>query len=158
MIVRLGAVSMCLLAFAGIAAVGAMADIGIRSLTPTAASPGDKVRLTVSGYLGPKPWRPMPVVMVPASAAPKPYPCRAGFCTPRLYASQLRQSPYRLLGILSKWRVRRPGDESGSATFTFSVPELRPGRYVFGLFCATCAAGPRGSIIIDARLSLTVRP
>jgi hypothetical protein len=55
----------------------ARGDIGIRKLMPTSARPGEQITIVAAGYLGPRPWRPMPVVMIPAKLAPKPRPVPA---------------------------------------------------------------------------------
>jgi len=135
----------------------AAADIGIRRVVPDSASPGDSIRITVSGYLGAQPWRPMPVVLVAAARAPQPYPCRGGFCTPSVHAPELGKPPYHLLGQVRHWRALDRTGVNAVGVMTARVPQVRAGRYVLGLFCASCTRGPRGSVIIDYRLGLTVR-
>lgn len=134
----------------------ARADIGIIKLTPTAARPGDAVTIVVAGYLGPRPWRPMPVVMIPAKLAPKEVPFRGGFRSPIARRSELRPPPYRVVGAVRNWRPRDETGVNARGELRFRLPPVRPGRYVFALFCAPCWPGPRGSLIIDRRLVLTV--
>jgi len=148
-----------LIAFAlvlAVAAPPAAADIGITSIDRSVASPGQFVRLTATGYLGPQPWRAYPIAMVSARSAPEPYACRGGYCSPRLRLAALRRAPYVFLGYLN-WRPRMASDESGRGTLRFRVPRVRPGRYVFALFCESCVGGPQGSVIVDQRLALRIR-
>jgi hypothetical protein len=138
-----------------IAASAAAADIGIRAVHPSTARAGDVVRVTAHGYLGPKPWPAMPVVMVGASKAPRPYRCRrSALCRPRVDPSALRRAPYVWVGRIRRWRAIGPDTARGE--LAFRVPRVEPARYVFGLYCATCAAG-RGSLIVDPRIVLVVR-
>jgi hypothetical protein len=73
-------------------------DIGIRMVSRSVAGRGDFVTVFASGFLGPKPWRPMPVVMIPAALAPKPVRVRGGFASPRALRSQLEPPRYRVVG------------------------------------------------------------
>jgi hypothetical protein len=134
------------------------ADIGIRGIVPNVARPGENIRVTVRGYLGERPWRPMPVVLVHASRTPRPYPCKGGYCTPSAYPRELRLPPYHLLGAVRSWRALDRTGVNAVGAMAVRVPRVRAGRYLLGLFCASCARGPKGSIIIDYRLVLTVRP
>jgi hypothetical protein len=73
-----------------------------------------------------------------------------------LYAAALRRPPFAWLGTIRRWRsLKQP--EAGIGQIAFRVPLVAPGRYVFGLYCASCTPGPRGSLIIDPRLTLVVR-
>jgi hypothetical protein len=150
----------CVLAAAVLgAALGASiaaADIGIRKARPTVVQPGDVAHVEADGYLGPKPWPAMPVVIVKASAAPRPYRCRGlRSCSPRLRPSALRRKPFVWVGRIRRWRDRGQGSATGS--LAFRVPHVEAARYVFGLYCASCTPGPSGSLIIDRRISLIVR-
>lgn len=51
----------------------------------------------------------------------------------------------RISGALSPG-VDPPGSKSD---LRFVVPNIEPGRYTFVIFCAECARGPRGSLIVD---------
>jgi hypothetical protein len=135
----------------------ASADIGIRAVSPREARPGSVARLTVRGYLGPKPWSAMEVVIVAAGRAPKPQPCGAGLCRPSFHRTALRHAPFTFVGLVKRWRPLAGRPDSGRAILTFRVPSVRPDRYVFGLFCERCRRGPRGSLIIDPRVVLLVR-
>jgi hypothetical protein len=134
----------------------ARGDIGIRELTPRTARAGDLVTVVAAGYLGPRPWQPMPVVMIPAKLAPKPRPVPGGFGSPIARRSDLRPPRYRIVGAVSTWRPRDDTGVNARGVLRFRLPPVRPGRYVFALFCEPCRPGPRGSLIIDRRLVLTV--
>ena len=69
------AVAVAALALPGVGA----ADIGIHRLSKSDARPGDAVSVIAVGYLGPKPWRPMPVVMFSVAEAPEPVRVHGGF-------------------------------------------------------------------------------
>ena len=138
-------------------AADARADIGIRKLSTSVARPGDFVTVFASGYLGPKPWRPMPVVMIPARLAPKLIPVRGGFASPRALRSQLTLPRYRVVGAIRAWRARDSTAVNATGRLRFRVPRVAAGIYVFGLFCERCTRGPKGSLIIDERLRLRVR-
>lgn len=136
---------------------GARSDIGIRKLSTSVARPGDYVTVFASGYIGPKPWRPMPVVMIQAALAPKPIPVRGGFASPQALRSQLSPPRYRIVGAIRDWRPRDGTRVNAAGRLRFRVPRVASGLYVFALFCETCTRGPEGSLIIDARLRLRVR-
>lgn len=134
----------------------AQGDIGIRRLSPSVARPGDFVTVMASGFPGPKPWRPMPVVLIPAALAPEPVARHGGFASPSALRSQLKPPRYRIVGEIRDWR---PHDGSGanvSGRLHFRVPRVAPGVYVLALFCDACTSGPKGSLIIDLRLRLSV--
>jgi hypothetical protein len=57
---RLGLATVGALVVCGVAA----ADIGPVGVSPSVAQVGQAVTIRVQGYLGPKPWRPMPIVLV----------------------------------------------------------------------------------------------
>jgi hypothetical protein len=135
----------------------AVADIGVRSVNPTTAKPGQVVRITVAGYLGQRPWRPMPVVLVPQALAPRPYRCRGGFCTPAVVRAALTKAPYRLLGEVRRWQALDETGVNATGELRARIPDVRTGRYLLGLFCSSCTRGPKGSVIIDYRLTLVVR-
>jgi hypothetical protein len=137
-----------------VAVPAAWADVGIRAVSTREARPGDAARVTADGFLGPKPWPAMPIVMIRERQAPRPYYCGNGGCSPRMAAGRLRRSPYRLLGSIRRWQTQRDGHGAGS--LAFAVPRVAPGRYVFGLFCERCVRGPTGSLIIDYALVLRV--
>jgi hypothetical protein len=142
-----------------VALVGASAahgDIGIRKLTPTAAQPGEPITVVAAGYLGPRPWQPMPVVMIPAKMAPKPRPVPGGLGSPIARRGDLRPPRYRIVGVVRNWGQRDETGVNGTGALRFRLPPVRPGRYVFALFCDACRSGPGGSLIIDPRLVLAV--
>jgi hypothetical protein len=137
-----------------VATPSASADIGIRGVSPRHVHPGEVVRVTADGFLGPEPWPAMPIVIVAEQHAPRPYQCGNGYCSPRMARGRLGRPPYRLLGAIRRWR--RQSDGHGIGSLRFTVPRLRSGRYVLGLFCESCVRGPKGSLIIDRRLVLHV--
>jgi hypothetical protein len=131
-------------------------DIGIVGLSRSIVRPGEFVSVVAAGYLGPKPWRPMPVVMVPASLAPKPVPVRGGFAAPQTRRSELRPPRYHVVGEVRRWRARDRTGVNATGQLRFRVPRVPARHYVLALFCDTCAPGPAGSLIIDERLELRV--
>lgn len=131
-------------------------DIGILEPSKSVARPGESVSVIVAGYLGPKPWPPMPVVMIPAALAPKPVPVRGGFAAPQARRSDLRPPRYRIVGEVRSWRARDRTGVNAIGELRFRVPRVPAGRYVLALFCDSCASGPAGSLIIDGRLALRV--
>lgn len=133
----------------------ASADIDIDVVTPRRATPGDPVRMTARGFLGQKPWPAMEVAMIPMAKAPKKPYWGIAMRRPRL-----RRPPYRIVGKIRRWRPLPPRPYQyghGEGSIVFRTPAVRSGRYVFGLFCEPCLSGPRGNLIIDRRLVLTVR-
>jgi hypothetical protein len=133
------------------------ADIGIVKLTPSVVRPGDAVTVVAAGYLGPKPWRPMPVVMVRAALAPKPVPVPGGYAAPRARRWELRPPRYRIVGAIQRWRARDTTGVNAAGRLVLRMPRVAAGRYVFALFCDSCARGAFGSLIIDEKLVLRVR-
>jgi hypothetical protein len=72
-----------------------------------------------------------------------------------MYYGRLLRPPYRLVGTIRRWQGRtRNGHAWGYVVFR--VPKVKLGRYVFGMFCPPCVRGPRGSLIVDPALILTV--
>jgi hypothetical protein len=141
-----------LLAVLLIAAPAAMADVGVVSVDPKAAGPGEGVNLTV-GCGACSAEASFPVSLVPVASAPRPHPCgENAICLPTA-AVPPRESPFVFLGSTSGGRPLYSGaDPVGSKSdLRFGVPELAPGRYAFVVFCASCVRGPRGSLLADTR-------
>ena len=114
------------------------------------------MELGASGYLAARPWPALPVAMLPAARAPRPQPCHGnGFCAPAVTPAALGRPPFTIVGSIHNWRARNAA-ANASGSLRFRVPNLAPGRYVFALFCPACTPGPRGSLIIDPRLVLTI--
>jgi hypothetical protein len=135
--------------------LAASADIDIDVVTPRRARPGDPVRVTARGFLGPRPWPAMEVAMIPMAKAPKPQ--HWGVAMRR---ARLRRPPFRIVGTIRRWRPLPPRPYQyghGEGSIVFRTPDVRSGRYLFGLFCDPCLRGPRGNLIIDRRLVLKVR-
>ena len=132
------------------------ADVGIVKVAPSNARQGDLIRVTVQGYRG-MTHQPLPVVMVKRDLAPLPRSCRKGtaICEPSFWPSELRRPRFRVVGSFTRWRPRAA--EQGRASITFRLPGVAPGRYVFGLFCPSCARGTKGTLIVADKLVLTVR-
>lgn len=130
---RLSALA-CSLVVALLVIGAAHGDIGIRKLTPTSARRGDAITVVAAGYLGRRPWRAMPVVMIPTQLAPKLRPVRGGFGRPLALRTELRPPRYRVVGSVQNCR---PRDQTGASTrgvLRFRLPAVSPGRYVFALF------------------------
>jgi hypothetical protein len=74
-------------------------------------------------------------------------PCRSGSRPPRLpsFIYLGRAVPPRG----SDKPADRPRHYFPRYRLIFAVPEVRPGRYKYVLFCDTCVDGPRGSIVDD---------
>jgi hypothetical protein len=135
----------------------AAGDLGILKLSTSVARPGDLVTVVAGGFLGPKPWRPMPVVMIPAARAPKPVPFRDGFRSPIARRADLRPPRYRVIGEIRRWHAVDETGVNATGRLRFRVPCVPAGRYVFALFCDRCWPGPAGSLVIDTRPVLIVR-
>jgi len=138
-------------------AAPAAADIGIVGVSPSAARYGAIVRVHVNGYLPLIHPVSMPVVIVPASAMPRPYACPrlGGICSPIAWRGRIERPPYRILGFASHWRRDRGQPDHADAFLRARVPQLPPGLYRLALWCGSCVRGPQGSLI--AGPALTVR-
>jgi hypothetical protein len=159
-------------------ASSAQADVGFESASRRAGSPGDRVELTIgcgfcfppcvgepgrrhapgdsNGYcmLGNRGGPPasFPVWLTPLRHSLAPYVCDAGAnrCEPG--SSRPPHLP-SLIYIGRAVPAAPGGDEAHEIPryrLTFGVPEVRPGRYKYVLFCETCVDGPRGSLIDSA--------
>jgi hypothetical protein len=142
-----------LLLWCGVAA----ADIGIVSMSAKTAQPGQRVSIRVEGYLGPKPWRAYPIVLVPRSAEPHPYKCGTrAICGPTRLADAISKAPFRVVGSVVHWHILRGISVNGWGMLVFHVPKLSPGVYVPMLVCARCARAPRVSLIATRGLALRI--
>ena len=83
----------------------------------------------------------MPVYLVPARIALRPFPCHGdGYCN---HCSKRPPGPpYVLLGRLAVTR-----DVYQDQRFSFRVPKVAPGRYRVALWCRACG----GSLILAGR-------
>jgi hypothetical protein len=124
----------------------ASADIDIDQISRKTATPGQLVRVTAAGFVGSTPWV-APIVMLPASGASR--------VSQRMYSSRLLRPPYRLVGTIRRWHGQTRNRHAWGYV-VFRVPRAKPGRYVFGLFCPPCVRGPKGSLIVDPTLVLTL--
>jgi hypothetical protein len=133
------------------------ADIGIVSMSAKTVQPGERVSIRVEGYLGPKPWRAYPIVLVPQSAEPHPYKCGTrAICGPTRLPEAIRKAPFRVVGSVAHWQVLRGISVNGWGVLVFRVPKLSPGVYVPMLVCARCARAPRVSLIATRGLALRI--
>jgi hypothetical protein len=81
----------------------------------------------------------MPVYLVPAWMAPRPYACNAtAICSPQTHA-RLGPPNYTLLGRFRETRTRHANQR-----FRFRVPPIKPGTYKVVLWCGACG----GSLIL----------
>lgn len=116
----------------------AEADIGVVSVRPTVGEPGDIVSLRIHCGGCPRGENKLPVSLVPAAHAPRPTQCRDNaFCRPAAREAP-HQPPFRFLGLTA-----------ANSRLRFAVPDLRPGRYAFVIYCDPCYRGPAGSLIVD---------
>jgi hypothetical protein len=114
------------------------ADIGIEAVRPTVVEPGDGVTLTVACGGCPPGGLSLPVSIVPVAQAPEYQPCRAhALCSPTARKPP-GEAPFRFIGRTGR-----------TSSLRFAVPHLRPGRYVFVIYCGRCWPGRRGSLISD---------
>lgn len=128
----------------------ARADLGILRLSKPDVRPGERVGLVASGYLGPRPWQPMPVVVVPRPLVPRPMLVRGGLAAPQLRRSELRPPRFRVVGAIRRWQAASASGASAVGRLRFRVPQLPAGRYALALFCDACAPGSMGSVIVDS--------
>ena len=129
--------------FGGICATAA-ADVGPPRLSKAAGKPGQVV--IGRGPSG------MPVLMIPARLAPRPYSCH----------QNAGCAPYSV-GPPSRPPWTRLGKMSGSVlpvtfgTIRFRIPHVAPGPYKIFVYCEPCYRGRRGSLITDDRIFRVLR-
>jgi len=133
---------------AAVSAGAGAADIGIVSVTPSSARPGEVVRVHVNGYL-PMHEASMPVVLVADERMPRPYPCKnnQAICEPIALRARLRRAPYRLVGFAGNWTRSQNQPDHVDSVLRVRVPAIAAGRYRFALWCGPCVRGPQGSLI-----------
>jgi hypothetical protein len=164
-----------LLSVALLAAASAIGAVGVEKTSRSAAAPGDRVTVTLAcGFCfppckGPKgerhpegfehgpcmldtkaePPASFGVSLVPLAKAPEPKPCGpCALCSPQAQAPP-RRAPFSFLGLATP----PPGGnnpEHGDPPrypLDFEVPELRPGRYAYVVYCDVCLKGKGGSLI-----------
>jgi hypothetical protein len=152
-IVRTSIVLLTVAALAAVSAAMARADIGIVSITPSTARPGQLVRVHVNGYL-PMHGASMPVVLVRAETMPRPYRCRKGtaICEPIVWHARLTRAPYRVVGFAREWTRSRSQPDHADSVLRIRIPKTAAGRYRFALWCDPCIRGPQGSLIAGPML------
>ena len=161
------------LSFALLLAVAssAQADVGVVSASRAAGDPGTPVELTLGcGFCFPpcvggsghrhapgdphgacmldshrEPPPSFPIWLTPLKHSLKPYVCGRGEdCVPG------SSRPPHLPSFIYLGRALpiAPGDghEIPRYRLAFGVPEVRPGRYKYAIFCDACIDGPRGSL------------
>jgi hypothetical protein len=148
-----------------VAAATAQAGIGVVGVSRFAAAPGDEVRLTLGCGLcyppcnGPAaagpgktcipgkklPPREFPVSLVPIEKAPK-----LRQCGPRALCSAGAPAPPSHAPFSYLGEATPPGghvDGVPRYRVDFEVPRLRPGTYVYVIFCSFCLPGKRGTLL-----------
>jgi hypothetical protein len=140
-----------------IAAPTATADIGLMSVSPKVVTPGERVDVEVGCGWCRTPTS-FPISLVRLAKAPMPHLCHVrfkgrletGLCDPTATAP-LRQGPYVFLGGTRASGAPLPNtDPPGSKSdLRFAAPDLPPGPYALAIFCAACARGQPGSLIVD---------
>jgi hypothetical protein len=133
---RLGLVTVGALVVCAVAA----ADIGPVGVSPSVAQVGQAVTIRVQGYLGPKPWRPMPIVLVARAHQPHPFRCGTNaICEPTRLPAALRRGAVpsdrrdlQLEGVVSAngqrgraSRLSRPTLEAGNLRADVGLRQLR---------------------------------
>lgn len=153
----------------------AQADVGVESSSRAAGAPGDPVELTLGcgfcfppcvgepghrhpsgdlqgacmlGTAGRPPPASFLIWLTPLKHSLKPYVCgREEGCEPG------SSRPPHLPSFIYLGRAvpTAPGGDEGDQIpryrLVFGVPEARPGRYKYVIFCDACIDGPRGSLI-----------
>jgi hypothetical protein len=150
----------------------AQADVGVVSSSRTAGAPGDPVELTLGcGFCFPpcvgepghrhppgdlhgpcmldshrEPPGSFPIWLTQLKHSLRPYVCRPGEgCEPG--SSRPPHLPsFIYLGRAVPTAAAEKGDRIPRYRFAFGVPEARPGRYKYVIFCDACIDGPRGSL------------
>ena len=176
-------------ALLALAAASAQAAVGVEKVSRRGGKPGTPVTITLGcGFcfppcVGPRgerrpkgfahgpcmlgtkqdPPASFGISLVPRSRAPELIECGPNaFCSPSTLAPP-RRTPFRFLGNA----VPPPGGnnpESGEPPrylLDFTIPDVRPGAYLYEIWCDVCAEGKRGSLISvpASRLwRLAVRP
>lgn len=155
------------------AAPAAPADVGIVSSSRAAGTPGDPVELTLGcGFCFPpcvggpghrhpqgglhgicmldgrrEPPASFPIWLTPLTHSLKPYLCRPGeSCEPESSRPPHLPSFIYLGRAVPIAAGGREGHGIPRYRLTFGVPETRPGRYKYVIFCDACIDGPRGSL------------
>jgi hypothetical protein len=157
-VARRGPVICLVLTLAGLAGAStATADIGVVSVKPKIARPGERIDLEVGcGWC--RKATSFPISLVPLAKAPQPHPCGVRFkggaetalCSPTAPRPP-RERPFVPLGCTRTSGALLPSaDPPGwQSELRFSAPELAPGPYAFVIFTAACGQFRRGSLIVD---------
>lgn len=120
---------------------GATAGPFVGKASKTRARAGDVVRVQAGAGL--RFYALLPLYLVRRELAPQPKPCTVngqdGICAAE-EPSPPRGGIYHRIGTVNvrHWNVN---------TVTYRVPKLRPGVYVYVMYCGPCNAGAGGSVI-----------
>lgn len=152
----------------------ARADVGIEAVSRSSASPGERVTVRLGcGFCYPpcrgpkgerhpegfqrgpcmldtkaKPPRSFGISIVPAGRAPESKPCERGALCPPRADRPPHLPPFTFLGqALPPPGGNDPEDGVPRYLLRFEVPDLRPGRYAFLIYCGACLPGPGGALI-----------
>jgi hypothetical protein len=164
--------ALVLLATLLFAAVPARGDVGVESSSRSTASAGDRIELTIGcGFCFPPcvgepghrhppgdrhgfcmlggragPPKAFPIWLTPLKHSLAPYICDPGAaCEPG--SSRPPHLPsFIYLGHAVPWKGSESAKEVPRYRLAFDVPEARPGRYKYVIFCDACFDGPRGSL------------
>lgn len=141
----------------------ATADVGVVTVDPPRAAPGDRVAawlgcgscLAASVAQGPRhPPPSFPVSLVPAARTPEPKHCGKYPACGLFSNGPPRKRPYTFLGLAKPTFHERELEEwpcCGAPKYRlrFRIPAVEPGRHAFVIYCEGCLPGPRGSLIVD---------
>jgi hypothetical protein len=157
-------------------ATQARADVGVEGASRHGGEPGTTVTLTIDcgfcfppcvgpkgerhpeGFddgpcmLGPRKEPPtsFEVSIVPRAMAPQLGECGTGpVCTPSTLGPP-RRAPWSFLGrAVPPPGGNDPSDGGPRYLLSFEIPDLRPGSYVYEIWCGACVKGDRGALISD---------
>jgi len=179
-----------LISAALVSAPAARADVGVEKVSRLAGAPGDPVILTLGcgfcfppcqgpkghrhpeGYrrkgpsmLGPKadPPRSFGISLVPVAKISKPNGCGPNSLCPSQARRPPRQHPFTFLGLATPPPGGNNPEHGGAPRYLldFDIPDLRPGLYVYVIYCGVCVKGREGGLIAfpeAAPWRLRVRP
>jgi hypothetical protein len=132
-----------------LAAASARADIGVISVRPVHARPGEVVTVVAGAY---KAVPRMPLYLVPRARVRPPHPCGPNALCDTVLARPPRHAPYLLAGLLDFRRHPR------RVVVRFRLPRLSPGVYEFLIYCDLCHRGPGGTLISNPSAIIHVEP
>jgi len=125
----------------------ARADIGVISVTPARAYPGQLVTVIAGAY---KKFPRMPLYLVARTRVRPPHPCGPGRVLRHGLAGPAAGAPYLLAGLLD---FRR---HPHRVRVRFRLPRLAAGVYELLIYCDLCHRGPGGTLISNPSALLRV--